>query len=40
VIARRLDADAAFDVSVMASWSDPAVDDVRIDWAGETAVAP
>jgi FAD/FMN-containing dehydrogenase len=31
--------DAAFNVSVMASWTDPAVDDEQIAWARETAAA-
>ena len=31
--------DAAFNVSVMASWTDPAVDDEHIAWARETAAA-
>jgi FAD/FMN-containing dehydrogenase len=31
--------DAAFNVSVMASWTDPAVDDEQIGWARETASA-
>jgi FAD/FMN-containing dehydrogenase len=31
--------DAAFNVSVMASWLDPALDERRIEWARETAAA-
>jgi FAD/FMN-containing dehydrogenase len=31
--------DAAFNVSVMASWTDPALDDEHIAWARETAAA-
>jgi FAD/FMN-containing dehydrogenase len=31
--------DAAFNVSVMASWTDPAMDDEHIAWARETAAA-
>jgi FAD/FMN-containing dehydrogenase len=31
--------DAAFNVSAMASWQDPALDDQYIDWARETAAA-
>lgn len=31
--------DAAFNVSVMASWTDPAADDEHIAWARETAAA-
>jgi FAD/FMN-containing dehydrogenase len=31
--------DAAFNVSVMASWLDPAVDELQIEWARETAAA-
>ncbi|HEY7151919.1 MAG TPA: BBE domain-containing protein, partial [Solirubrobacterales bacterium] len=31
--------DAAFNLSVMASWTDPAVDDEHIAWARETAAA-
>jgi len=31
--------EAAFNVSVMASWTDPAADDVHIAWARETAAA-
>jgi FAD/FMN-containing dehydrogenase len=31
--------DAAFNVSVMASWTDPTADDEHIDWARETAGA-
>ncbi len=31
--------DAAFNVSVMASWTDPAVDDEHIAWARDTAAA-
>jgi FAD/FMN-containing dehydrogenase len=31
--------DAAFNVSVMASWTDPALDDESIAWARETAAA-
>jgi len=31
--------DAAFNVSVMASWLDPALDERQIDWARETAAA-
>ena len=31
--------DAAFNVSAMASWRDPALDDQYIEWARETAAA-
>src|SRR5262249_29024907 len=31
--------DAAFNVSVMAAWIDPALDERQIDWARETAAA-